>query len=133
MFELLVTVILALGFALLATQNTSGVTVNIWQYTFSNIPLYIVALGSLLFGLLVAWFISLFDGLANLLSLRHKDTQISEKERTVSHLEDRLRALELENAELKGTREVRRPSSDEVIVERPRNVSLRDRLRHTFS
>jgi uncharacterized integral membrane protein len=138
MSVLLIVVLFGLGFAYLATQNTMGVNINLWQYTFTNIPLYIVALGSLLLGLFISWLVSLIDNLTNAISLRSREHKIHQSERTVQSLESKLRDLEIENAHLKGTAESRvhpiRTREEDIFIERPREeISLKDRLRNAFS
>jgi len=54
MLVLLVGVIFGLAIAYFATQNTTPVTIHIAQYAFEG-PLYLVVMGSLFVGLLIAW------------------------------------------------------------------------------
>ena len=100
MSTLIVIVILGLGFAYFATQNTSSVIVNALSNSFA-LPVYALVLGSILLGLLVSAIIYAFDNVATLFDLHSKDTKIAQKQQTVETLSRRVRELELENTRLK--------------------------------
>ena len=55
---LLAAVALGLGFAYFAVQNPQIVTVQLGQFLVYELPLYIVALGSLFVGLALSWILS---------------------------------------------------------------------------
>ncbi len=95
MFTLLIVIILGVGFAFLATQNTVSVPVSFgYGLTLEGIPLYIVALASLLFGVFVSWLISLFDGIGSFFSGYRKNAKIKE-------LEEENTRLRAKNTDLK--------------------------------
>lgn len=101
MFFLVVTVIFGALFAIFATQNTIGVPVTIGAYSWTNVPLYIIAIASLLFGLLVAWILSIADWATNSLALHGKNQQIRTVKNEADKNEARIHELEIENARLK--------------------------------
>lgn len=103
--SLLITVVLfGIVFAYFATQNTSLVDVSVLNSVFT-LPLYALALVSLLAGLLISAIISMIDGLSSSLALHQKDNSLKQKQQTVSEMSDKIRELELENARLKGRRD----------------------------
>lgn len=105
MATLIVMVILGLGFAYFATQNTSSVIVNILNNPF-GLPIYMVVLGSLLLGLLISAIINVFDGLSSMFEIHNRDTKIQQKQQTVEQLSRRVHDLEMENSRLKGRTEI---------------------------
>lgn len=132
MLTLIFTVIVGLIFAYLATQNTQGVNLSLLNYSLTNIPLYIVALGSLLIGLLLSSVVHLVNSLYSFFSIHRKDTQIAQSQREVNNLENRIHELEVENAHLKGQKNDF--GHQEVIIERSTtsHPSLFERLRHNL-
>lgn len=101
MLELIFSVIIGLGIALFATQNTVGIPLQFGSYTYSGIPLYLVIIGALLIGLLVAWIFSLLDGISNSLRMHKTEHKVKEARSTNHNLEERIRNLEIENAKLR--------------------------------
>ena len=99
MIVLLITILLGLCFAFFATQNTTGVTLHIASYTISQIPLYLVSLGSLLIGAIIAIIINLVHDLGNFLILRKKENTIRELKKTLGELLKRVHQLEIEEAQ----------------------------------
>jgi cell shape-determining protein MreC len=71
------------------------------QYTISNIPTYIVVIGSLLVGLLLSWIISLVNDISNGLVMRGKENKIKDYRKESADLTKRIHQLELENTRLK--------------------------------
>ncbi|MCL4339230.1 lipopolysaccharide assembly protein LapA domain-containing protein [Patescibacteria group bacterium] len=95
MIVLLVTIVFGLGFAYFATQNTLSVTIHISNFTFYGIPLYLVILGSLLVGIILATIIHIIDSLTNFLILRKKENTLKELKKTIAQLIKRVHQLEL--------------------------------------
>lgn len=91
-------ILFGMGFAFLALQNTSVVSLRAGTYVFTS-PLFAVVLGSLLVGLFLAWILSALGWISN--SMFHKRHTIEENsERTIDTLETRVRELEFENERL---------------------------------
>lgn len=125
---LIIAVLIGLGFGYFATQNTIGVTVNIAQYSWSSVPLYIVAVGSLLVGLFAAWILSLVDWAASFFAISNRDHQIKKDSRAIEELSHKVKSLEVENARLRG-----REGTDPIVID-PSKKSFLDRFRrHQFS
>ena len=102
MSTLILMVIFGVWFAWLATQNTVGTTLRIGSYELTNIPLYLIALGSLLLGLLISWIINTLDWISSALTIKSKEGRIAQTEREIDNLQTQIRSLELENARLRG-------------------------------
>lgn len=129
MGTLIITVLLGLMFAYFATQNTQSVSVNLAN-NFLTIPLYMLAIVSVLIGLLISGIIGTIDSIASSFALRSRDSKIKQKEQTVEQLSKRVHQLEVENAAL-------RRDGDTVVLERreeetkPRSFFSRFRYKPT--
>lgn len=104
MIVLLILIVFGAAAAVFGTQNTDGVTINLANYTFSNIPLYLVVLVSMFIGILLSWIISVINGVATSFTMLGKDREIAHSERNIADLKKRVHELEIENERLK-TRE----------------------------
>lgn len=111
MLVLIVTVIFGLGIAYFATQNTTTITIKLAGYTLTDLPLYVMVVGSLLVGLLFAWIINLVSSISSSLTIHGKDKTIKEAKKTIADLTKKVHELELENTQLKA--EYHHKSSDE--------------------
>lgn len=100
MATLIVTVILGLVIAFFATQNTSAITLNFFNYVVPGIPTYVVVVGALLFGLLISWIISLINDIAAGLTIRGQDNKIKDFKKDNVELTKKIHQLELENTRL---------------------------------
>jgi uncharacterized integral membrane protein len=101
MLTLIVALLFGLLIALFAMQNTAGATITIAQYRFTQVPLYIVVIGSLFFGILISWFISILDGISSFFVSRGEKRSLRQANKTIATLEERLHNLEKENVSLK--------------------------------
>lgn len=84
-----------------ATQNTGGINIMLANRPITNIPTYLVVIGSMLIGFLVSWFISIFDSLSSTLKLRGKNSEINSANNKITELEKRNNELRIENSNLK--------------------------------
>jgi cell shape-determining protein MreC len=127
---LIIAVIAGIGIAYFAFQNPITVPITIASYHFFNIPLFMLVTGSLLFGLLVAWIISLFGSLGNSF-LFHKQNNRIEKDNQIIHdLENKIHNLEIENVRLK--EQSPHTSSSPQKVTAYDHPSLLTRIRQSF-
>lgn len=129
MLTLIIMVLLGIGFAYFAAQNTTAVDIQLAHYQLPTIPLYILALGSLLLGIFISWIISLANGVSSLFLRYQKDSKIKDKESTIEKLTARLHKVELENAKLKGEN----PEIQQEEREQTSQPSFLGKLRHKFS
>lgn len=86
--------------AYLAQHNLMRVVLNVGPYTFSDIPLFYVIVGSILTGLLIGYIIYIIHTTLLNFKLRGKDKKIRESTDEVANLTKRIHQLELENAKL---------------------------------
>jgi len=78
-----------------------SVPVHIGSLSWSGIPLYAVAIGSLLVGLVLAFLLSLFNWATSSLTMHGKDVRAHKAETTVADLQAKISDLETKNTELK--------------------------------
>ena len=107
MISLLILILSGAWFAYFATQNTQHVTINLFNYTFANVPLYAIVLGALLIGVFISWIISFFGSISNSLTISGKNSKINARNKEIEKLNARIHDLELENENLKGKASVR--------------------------
>jgi hypothetical protein len=126
---LIIAVIVGIGIAYFATQNPITVSITLASYHFFNIPLYMLVAGSLLFGLLVAWVISLFSSLGNAFLFHKQSNKIQKDNKMIQGLENKIHSLEIENARLREKNVTKNPTSPNGQYNNP---SLLSRIRHAF-
>jgi uncharacterized integral membrane protein len=97
MLSIFLSVCLGLAIGYFATQNTAPVSLQFGEFVLDNVPLYVVAVGSLLVGLLIAWIFSFGRTLTTFGSER----QVSKVDQNMLGIERRVRDLEADNAQLK--------------------------------
>ena len=127
---LIIAVIAGIGTAYFATQNPIMVPITLASYHFLNIPLYMLVAGSLLFGLLIAWIISLFGALGNSFLFHKQNNRIQNDNKIIQDLTDKIHDLELENVRLK-----EKNQQTKVIAQQDTrfgNPSLLTRLRQSL-
>lgn len=107
MLTLIAVVLMSFLFAYFSTQNTGGVSLHLGNSTWRNVPLYLIALGSLLIGVIISWLISLVDILSSKLTLLGKDSTIKQTKHTIGDLTKKVHQLELENAKLESEKTAR--------------------------
>lgn len=130
MSTLLLITLVGVIFAFLATKNTQPVELNVLG-NLLMMPLYLVALGTLLIGLLVSSIVHVADSFSNMFTIQNKNSKIKAGEKTVESLEKRIYNLELENAELRGQKG--ELIQKEKAIEKEHHPSLLSRIRHNLS
>jgi FtsZ-binding cell division protein ZapB len=133
MFALLVIVLFGLLFSYLAGQNTFGVPVHIFNYQWNNIPLYLVALLSLLIGIALSWGLSIVNWTATTFTLMGKNTHIKKTEAEIALLQRTIHELKEENTALRNQKGRIRSDTQEKIAETKQKYPRRsffDRFHH---
>lgn len=97
---IILAVIVGLGIAGFATQNTDSTVIQVASYVSPEIPLYVVVVGALLLGLLLAWVFSLVHSFSSAITIHGKDNTIKDGEKTILELTKKVHQLELENTRL---------------------------------
>jgi hypothetical protein len=129
MLVLLLVIAFGIVFAFFSSQNTQVVTLRLNEYVISNIPVYLIATGSLLLGIFVAWIISLADSFSNLLAMFSKDFKIKRSEKNIEQMSQRIRQLEEENARIRHERPRTLPMTYQSAFAKPNFFQkLRQRL-----
>ena len=86
--------------------NFAPVTVNLGSYVLSNIPLFYVIVGSVVFGLLVSYLVHLISSVSTYFAMRGKNNQLKKEKEYVLELTKRVHQLEIENEKIKHEPEV---------------------------
>lgn len=101
MLTIIITLLISLILAFIATQNATLVTLHLGDTTLSNIPLFFVVLASILIGFLVASVITVINLIKSKLTIRGQSGQLKKTYKTVEELQGRVVELEEENVTLK--------------------------------
>lgn len=89
-------IIFGLFFTVFAVQNTALTSLAFGNLSLPQIPLYIIVLGSLLLGVIIAWIFAIVDNLTTVFLLNRKEKTIRELKKVVTSLTRRVHQLELE-------------------------------------
>ena len=100
MLSLIVTILFGLGITFFAFQNSILVPVNPLGTQIFNIPLYLVAIISLLAGIIMAWIISMMDGLSHFMQIRGKENVIHNDKKEIKQLKEQIHDLEIKQEKL---------------------------------
>ena len=100
MFALILLLIVGTCLVYISKFNFIPVSVNLGFYTFSDIPLFYVIVGSLLTGLVLSYVVYLINSIFTSFTLYGKENEIKKNKNEVILLNKRIHALELENEKL---------------------------------
>ncbi|MDE2025538.1 MAG: DUF1049 domain-containing protein [Patescibacteria group bacterium] len=129
MLSLIVLIIFGMGAAFFATQNTGTVHVLLGNFMLSGVPLYIVVIGSILFGVFISWLISLIDSFSTIFTLHGKDVLLKKSQETVEKLQEKNHQLEEEVSRLsKETKSATNRDEEEIQHAPSLFPSLKQRL-----
>lgn len=81
--------------------NFVPVTVNLGVYTISDIPLFYVIVGSLVFGLVLSYLVYLVRAISTSFTLHGKNKEIKNDKDKILELNNQINQLEQENQKLK--------------------------------
>jgi uncharacterized integral membrane protein len=101
MLALLIAVVFGLAVGYFATQNITPVTIRLAEYAIEEVPLYVVIVGSMLVGLLIAWILYIARSVSSTITIYGKDSEVKKARQAAADLEHRVQELEVENARLK--------------------------------
>lgn len=99
----------------LAQNNFMLVTLHLGKYTFSNIPLFYIIIGSLLVGLGSSQLVFLVNSIFTTFTMYRKDNKIKETKDEVVNLTKQIHRLELENERLKNNTTVIEPQDKNAL------------------
>jgi putative membrane protein len=100
MLYIILILVIGLVITFFAAQNSALTTVSVANYTFEQIPLYVVIILSLLVGFFISWLLSLVGFISSSLTIFGKDRKINETTKTIEDLKNKIHQLEIENAQL---------------------------------
>lgn len=98
---IILTVVLGLGIAFFATQNGSVINLHFGPYILPDVPVYLVVVGALLFGLLLAWIFYLLRSFSSSITRHNRENKLKEANQTIVDLTKSIHQLEIENARLR--------------------------------
>lgn len=101
--------------AYLSQNNLMLVPLHLGTYTFSDIPLFYIIIGSLLTGLGLAFLIYLVNSIFTAISMYGKDNKIKQGKSDIVDLTKRIHQLELENERLKNNSTVIEPQDNNAL------------------
>jgi uncharacterized integral membrane protein len=123
MLSLIVILMFGLAIAYFAIQNTLGVTMVLANNIISNVPLYLIVIGSVLAGVILSWIISGLNAFSVYRKLRGKEKVIQEDRRQIHELQERIMNLEAENTQLRTER-------DQIFKEAHKGETEEEHARH---
>ena len=115
MFKLILLLVVGSVMAYLSQNNLMLVPLHLGTYTFSDIPLFYIIIGSLITGLGLAYLIYLFNSIFTTFSIHGKDTAIKQGKSDIIDLTKRIHQLELENERLKNNSTVIEPQDSNAL------------------
>lgn len=101
MLMLIFLIVVGAAFSFFSLQNTDVVTLSFLNYDFPNLPINYVIIGSILFGVILAYIINFINSISTSFKIRGQNKQIEQERREVAELTKRVHQLELENVGLK--------------------------------
>ncbi len=124
MFVLLIITLFGILFSFIATQNTVNVPIQLINLQFTNVPLYLVILCSLLIGIFLSWGLSLVDWASNTLALSKKNGDLKHSQKEISKLQNQVNNLQIENSRLRGEKEeIKKDYSPPSLLDRFRHIA----------
>lgn len=100
MIRFILTIVIGLGIAFFSRYNSAGITLTIGDYTYFNIPLFVLTVGTYLLGLFLAWIIEIPQAIMTSLHIMGLGHKISSGNNTILQLQDKIKRLGIENIKL---------------------------------
>lgn len=104
MFTLIFAVVFGLALSFFALQNTNRVTITLANIPFSDVPLWVIIVVSVLTGLIFASYFNVINIVTSAFRLRTKDNAIKGADNEIRKLSDENKRLSEENERLKVTK-----------------------------
>jgi len=114
MLILILTLIIGSVLVYISKFNFMLVTVNFGYFILSDIPLFYVIVGSIVFGLMLSYIVYLINSISTTFRLRGKDHVIKKNKNEVLELTKRIHQLELEIEQQKNGRPIE-PSDENAL------------------
>ena len=94
-------VVLGLAFAVFASYNTKTIDVNFIDYVLPGVPVYLVVLTPLLFGIFISFIIHMIKNLWSDLTVDEYKSEVKKLKQELGEITKEAHKLELENTKLK--------------------------------
>jgi len=101
MIILILILVIGSGLVFISKYNFTPVTVNFGTVAVTNIPLFYVIVGSVVFGLLVSYLVHMATSVSTYFAMRGKNKQLQKEKEDVLELTKRVHQLEIENEKIK--------------------------------
>jgi uncharacterized integral membrane protein len=101
MILLILILVTGLGLVFVSKYNFTPVTVNFGSFAITNIPLFYVIVGSVVFGLIISYLVHLATSVSTYFAMRGKNKQLQKEKEDVLELTKRVHQLEIENEKIK--------------------------------
>jgi len=115
MLNLIFLLVVGSAMVYLSQNNLMLVPLHLGTYTFSDIPLFYIIIGSIITGLGLAFLIYLFNSIFTAISIHGKDNKIKQGNSDIVSLTKRIHQLELENERLKNNSTVIEPQDNNAL------------------
>ena len=115
MFILIVLLVAGSALVYISKFNFALVSVNLGFAVFSDIPLFYIIVGSVLFGLVLSSLVYLINNISTSFKLHGKDKDIKKNKDEVLELTKRVHQLELEKEKIKNGSELEEPSDPKSL------------------
>ena len=99
----------------IAQNNLTQVDLHVGSYTYPDIPLFYIIIGSLLTGLCLAYLFSLVTSIFTGFTIRGKNNKIKQTKSEIVNLTKRIHQLELENEKLKNNSTTHQPPDKNAL------------------
>jgi hypothetical protein len=126
MIGLFVTLIIGIGIAYFSRQTTSGVTVAIGGNLYSNIPLFVITVGTYILGILISWIIEVPQTIATAFRIKGLGQNVKSGNRTIVQLQNKISKLEMENTKY------RERNSQSIVVNKQADGSYKPNIIQNF-
>jgi len=100
-FTLIFSIVFGLALSFFALQNTNRVTITLANIPFSDVPLWVIIVISVLVGLIFASYFNVINIVTSALKLHNKDNAIKGADNEIQSLKNENKKLREENEELK--------------------------------
>ena len=115
MLILIIYLIVGTALVYISKFNFTPVTLNLGYFVLTNIPLFYIVIGSVLFGLILSYLVHLINSVSTMFTLRGKNNQIKKEKEEVLELTKRIHQLELENEKQKNGDTVLLPTDQNAL------------------
>lgn len=113
MLILFLAIVLSIIFSVFATQNTQLVTLYFYNYSFSNIPIYLVILASILIAFVISLAVQIIKNLSSGITISSQKSRIRTLKRELAEVTKNCHKIELENAKFRN--ELGEPNDENSI------------------